>query len=564
MSRPGAEAELGELTGGRLVIEALKVAGTRRVFLVPGGQTLAILDAAYGDPDIEMVTMRHEMAAAHAADGQFRLTGMPGVCLVTTGPGLTHAASAIGGAFRDRSGLVIISCNNRREHLEEEDAQAADHISILRPLTKWRVQVSDPRALARSLRTAFIMASSAPAGPVHVDLPRDILEAPVPADVPWPSDLATPRPYGPVMPSAGDLRAAATLIAAADRPVFWVGNGVAYAAASEDVVALAERLHAPMVTTFSGIGAVPSRHPLVFGPRTRHGTRLAKSVLDQADVVFAVGMRLSSSSTHRWTTRLPALVHNDADQAAIGRHYAPDVALPGDAKLVVSGLAEHLATVQVPAVRSAWLEALAKERKDWLQQLAESPAEDAQGRLHPIELMKQLAEVAPADSVFCVDAGNPGIWSHLLPVQRPRSYMKPVNFGQMAFALPAGIGAKMAQPERHVIVVVGDGSLAMSVGELETAVRQDLELTIVVLNDSAYNNIRQEQLFLTGEPRYIGVDFGTVDYAKVAEGFGAWGRRAHGLGQVREALREALGRRGGPALVDVVLDPVPSTWDNLF
>lgn len=564
MGKAPNEAEIKGATGGKLVVDALKVAGVKRVYLVPGGQTLAILDAAYGDPDIDFIVMRHEMSAAHAADGQFRMSGTPGVCLVTTGPGLTHAASAVGGALRDRSGLVIISCNNRREYLEEEDAQAADHIPILRPLTKWSVQVSDARALTRSLRTAFSLAASAPAGPVHVDLPRDILESPVPEGTQWPGRATAPHPHQAVSPNSGALDNAAALLAGAERLVFWVGNGVAYANASLDIVSLAERVQAPIVTTFSGIGSVPSDHPLVFGPRTRHGTRLSHSLLDQADAVFAVGMRLSSSSTHRWTARLPVLVHNDADFSSIGRHYTPDVALPGDAKLVIGALSERLSRLAAPPSRQAWLEALAKERQDWLQQLAESPAEDSEGRIHPIELMKQLAAVAPDDAIFSVDAGNPGIWSHLLPVALPRSYMKPVNFGQMGFALPAAIAAKLCHPERSVIAIVGDGSLGMSVAELETAVRKRLSLTIVVLNDSAYNNIKQEQLFLTGKPRYIAVDFGDVNFAQVAEGFGAWGRRAVGVAPVRSAIEEAFQQQDRPALVDVVIAPEPSVWDHLF
>jgi acetolactate synthase-1/2/3 large subunit len=178
--------------------------------------------------------------------------------------------------------------------------------------------------------------------------------------------------------------------------------------------------------------------------------------------------------------------------------------------------------------------------------------------------MKQLAATAPDDAIFSVDAGNPGIWSHLLPVAHPRSYMKPVDFGQMGFALPAAIAAKLVHPERPVVVIVGDGSLGMCVAEIETAVRKRLGLTIVVLNDSAYNNIRQEQLFLTGKPRHIAVDFGDVNYAQVAEGFGAWGRRALGVAQVRSALDGALQQTDRPALVDVVLAPGPSVWDHPF
>ncbi|MEV6899634.1 thiamine pyrophosphate-binding protein [Amycolatopsis sp. NPDC051372] len=547
-------------TGGTFVVEALKAAGVRTVYGVPGGQTLAILDAIYDDPELTFVATRHEMAAAHAAEAHYRMTGTPGVCLVTTGPGATHAASALGGALRDRIGMVFLTCNNRREYLGEEDAQAADHMAILRPLVKWSGQVAHERALLRTLRTALGKAAESPAGSVHVDLPRDILEATVDLDL---ADVRPPLVHGPLPPDPAALADAVERLRAARRPVLWVGNGITHAGAQQAVLRLAEQLGAPIITTFSGIGAVPADHPLVFGPRTRHGTRVSHAVLDQADVLLAIGMRLSSSSTHRWTAALPSeVIHSDVDPDAIGRHYRPDVSVVGDALAVTTGLVEQLADAD--AGRTAdWRVSLDQAREEWHADLAAVPMENAEGLLHPAALMKIVAAVSPRDTVFSVDAGNPGIWSHLLPVYEPRSYMKPVNFGQMGFALPAAIAAKRARPDRPVVVLIGDGSLGMTVSELETAVRERLAITVVVLNDSAYNNIRQEQLALLDGPRYIGVDFGNVDFATVARGFGAHGQTARGAADTEAALRTALAREG-PAVVDVKIDPMPNVWLKPF
>jgi acetolactate synthase-1/2/3 large subunit len=565
LSETAASPHTRTLTGGQIVLQSLKRAGVRVVYGVPGGQTLSILDAIYDDPEVRFVAVRHEMAAAHAADAHFRVTGEPGVCLVTTGPGVTHAVSGIGGAFRDRSAIVVLTCNSSREYLEEEDAQAADHVALLRPLTKSSAFVADERALTRTIRVAFSTALEGRLGPAHVDIPRDILEGTFSEDLDRDDGARHPVRLPPMSPDPRAVEEAGRLLEGAERPVLWVGNGVALADASEAVLNLAERLKMPIITTFSGIGAVPSDHPLVFGPRSRHGTKLTHSLLEQADLLFALGMRLSSSSTHRWSAQLPPiLIHNDVDASAIGRHYFPDVALPGDAKLVLEGLSVRLERFSAPPSREDWLTSLEQERENWRREVFDRPPEDERGKIHPIALMDELARLMPRDVILAVDAGNPGIWSHLLPINGPRSYMKPVNYGQMGFALPAAIAAKRARPERPVMALIGDGSLGMSVAELETAVREKLAVTIVVLNDSAYNNIRQEQLTMMGSPRYIGVDFQEVDYAKVAEGFGAWGRRAVGAEQLRSAMSEALLQADRPALVDVTIDEAPNVWKQPF
>lgn len=565
MSGMTTDPDTQTLTGGALVLQALKREGVQVVYGVPGGQTLTILDAIYDNSDVQFVAMRHEMAAAHAADAHYRITGEPGVCLLTTGPGVTHAMSGIGGAFRDRSGIVILTCNNFRRFLEEEDAQAADHVAILRPLTKWSAQVTDERALAHTLRIAFSTAREGRPGPAHVDIPRDILEQSFPAELDSNDSAKQSTSLPPTSPEASALDAAARLLSKAERPVLWVGNGVALADGSGDVLRLAQQLKMPIVTTYSGIGAVPSEHPLVFGPRTRHGTKLTHALLEQADLLFAAGMRLSSSSTHRWSAELPStLIHNDIDPSALGRHYIPDIALPGDAKLVAEGLLARLERLTVPESRTDWLSSLDQQKASWKQETFNCQVEDERGKIHPIALMRELAELMPRETILAVDAGNPGIWSHLLPVSIPRSYMKPVDYGQMGFALPAAIAAKRARPNRPIIAIIGDGSLGMSVAELETAVRERLAIVIIVMNDSSYNNIRQEQLTMMDSPRYVGVDFGDVNYATVAEGFGAWARRAVGIDQLRNVVSEALQQPNRPALVDVAIDEKPNVWTKPF
>src|SRR4051794_16819391 len=261
----GAPLSTQTLTGGQLVVETLRALGVQAVFGVPGGQTLSITDAILDQPDIRFVTARHEGAAACMADAVGRMTGRPGVCLATTGPGATNLLTGVGGAFRDSSPVLVLTCNNRLPDLDRDDAQAADHVAIFRPLVKWAKLVSHPSTIVQVLQEAYLRATTGCPGPVLVDFARDAIESSLD------SSLLDAVPVGAEVAAAarertpGDperIRAAARLLSEAERPVLWLGNGTKLSDAGEAALALAERMDMPVITTFNGIGAVPTTHPL--------------------------------------------------------------------------------------------------------------------------------------------------------------------------------------------------------------------------------------------------------------------------------------------------------------
>ena len=322
-------AGVGTVTGGELVVDALRALGLKYVFGIPGGQTLAITDAILDHDDIEFVTTRHEGAAACMADAVGRLTGSPGVCLATTGPGATNLLTGVGGALRDSSPVLVSSCNNRAADLGRDDAQAADHVAIFRPLTKWAMLVTDPLSIPRVVHEAAIRATSGCPGPVLIDFARSALEASVTLDaghgLGFPSDWASQVREVPGQRAFADpdlIQRAAALIHGAERPVIWVGNGVQLAGANEVVVELAESVDAPIITTFNALGAVETPHRNVFGPLSRMGTTLSRQVMDGCDLLLAVGNSLNAVSTSRWKLPMPdSIIQIDADPCNLGVNY---------------------------------------------------------------------------------------------------------------------------------------------------------------------------------------------------------------------------------------------------
>lgn len=564
------------LTGGRLVVETLRALGIGTVFGVPGGQTLAITDAIIDEPGIRFVTARHEGAAACMADAVGRLTGKPAVCLSTTGPGATNLLTGVGGAFRDSSPMLVITCNNRLPDLDRDDAQAADHVAIFRPLVKWAKLVSHPSTIVQALQEAYLRATSGCPGPVLVDFARDALEASIDPQLldrlgAKYAETAVNGHLGFVR-HPGDperIREAAVLLAGARSPVLWLGNGAKLSGAGEAALALAELLDMPVITTFNGIGAVPTTHALVYGPLSRMGTSLSTRVLAGADVLLAIGNSFNAISTSRWSLELPeSIIQVDVDPTVVGRYYAPrTLGIVGDAYTVAVALAGEIeagpdATADGGGAASAQarrsrLAELAQARLDWWGQ-AQLPAESEPGKIAPDAVIRTVRSSVPEETLAIFDAGNPGVWSYLWEIPRPNTYLKPVGFGNMGFALPAAIGAGVVAPDSPIVAFVGDGSLGMSLGELETLARERSPACIVVMNDGGYGNIRQEQLIHYGN-RTIGVDFGNVDYAAVARACGVDAVRVRTEGELADAVARGT-QRPGPYLVEVLIDPSVNAW----
>jgi acetolactate synthase I/II/III large subunit len=549
-------------TGGQLVVAALRALGVEYVFGVPGGQTLAITDAILDTEGIEFVTARHEGAAAVMADALGRITGTPGVCLATTGPGATNLLTGVGGALRDSSPVLVLTCNNRLPHVERDDAQNADHVSIFRPLTKWTHFVADGATIPRVLGEAGLRAVGGNPGPVLVDFARDALERPVSAHEPAQLPAALVVVGG--QRTLGDperVDEAVALLEASRRPVLWAGNGVQLSRAQAQVLELAERLDAPVVTTFNSVGAFPTEHPHVFGPMTRMGTRLAATAVAGADLVLALGNSMNAISTARWSLPLPErIVQVDIDGETLGRNYPScTLGIVGDVGAVASQLLERLpgGTAAV-AERQDVLERLRSAKRDWWAS-AHAAVDRSRSPMSPADLVLEVRDRAPDETMLVVDAGNPGVWSYLWEVRAPGSYLKPVGFGNMGFAVPAAVAAGVTDPERPVVALVGDGSLGMTLGELGSVVEYCRRVCIVVMNDAGYGNIRQEQHLHFGVDREIGVALGEVDFAQVARGFGLDAERVQTLDELGTAVAKVLAS-GRPGLVDARIDPEVNAW----
>jgi acetolactate synthase I/II/III large subunit len=556
------------VTGGELVVRMLESLGVRHVFGVPGGQTLAITDAILASPAIEFVTARHENAAAVMADAYGRLTGTPGVCLATTGPGATNLLTGVGGAMRDSSPVLVVTCNNAGENIHRDDAQNADHVELFRPLTKYSRLVAHPGAVCQAVEEAYLNAMSGNPGPAHLDFARDTIEGPVPE-----ADAAAPEGEHPmrrwvVQRPRADVRAlddVAAQLAQAERPVLWLGNGCNRSGAGEAALALAEALNIPVITTFNGIGTVPTTHPLVFGALSRMGTQLSSRVMAEADLVLAVGNSLNAVSTGRWRMELPHVVQIDVDPAMLGRYYGRrTTGVVADARATLEELHTMLAerADALSARRASWTAELQQARQVWWQEpdaaaAAAETAAETDG-LSPAEVVRRLRPATPDETLLIPDAGNPGVWSYLWEIRQPGSYIKPVGFGNMGFAVPAAVAAVVADPERPVLVLVGDGSLGMSLAELETLARVGGRVAVVVLNDAGYGNIRQEQI-VHYDNRTIGVDFGPSDYARVARGLGLPAERTTSLDELSQRVAETL-KGSSPALFDVPIDQSVNAW----
>ena len=537
-------------TGGQLAVKLMEEFGVKVAFGIPGGQTLSVNNAMY-DSTIRFVHTRHENGAAVAADGYGRLTGEPGVCLATTGPGATNLITGLGGALRDSSPVIALVFQNKLPDAGRGDAQESDHELLFGSICKKYIPVRDISSLAWSMREAYRVAKTGRPGPVVVDFYRDVVEnqkAPYipmdPADYCYATDCVA-------LPAS--IQAAAAEIKKAKKPCLWVGNGVKLAHAEEEIKELSLLLAAPIVTTYNAMAAVESSFENLVGPRTRHGSEISKAALEESDCVITVGSTLTAISTNRWDLKIHNMIQFDIIPENIGRHYPAKVGVVGDAKAGLRSLIDTLKADGYQADPSYRNDIFARKAK-WAENVFSGPIADVNATpVPPVALHMELSKCLKENSIFVVDAGNPGAWTHITDFPAGTTYMKPVNYGNMGFALGAALGCKEAAPDREVIALLGDGSLGMTLGELETISREKLHVIVILVNDDAYGNIKQEEKFKTGTENYIGVEFPSIDYVKVAEALGYNGtivRKASEIPQAMEAARAS----DKPFMIEVKLD----------
>lgn len=549
------------LTGAQALVTTLEALGAKRMYGVPGGQTLSIIEALNKDHSMAFVTARHEGGAAVMADAEGRLTGVPGVCLATTGPGATNLATGLGGALRDSSPVVAVTCNNYTANLGRDDAQNLNHVDALRAVTKHQELVTSPDRIAEATMRAFAIARHGCPGPVLLDCTRDALESELDDGYAMPG---VERMWSEVEACREAIDALQAFIDQHDRPLLWVGNGAKVAQAGASVLALARRAQVPIITTFNGLGSVPTTDPHVQGVLFRHGTTLTKELVADADAVLAVGNSLNAVTTGRWSLKLPSLAHVDIEPATIGRYYRTGIGVVGHARPVLRALSAR----QYPRadIRRGWVSRACRLRNAWLASVVPAAA-DGQDRWDPVALVNAINMLTlqdPRPVIWCVDAGNPGIWSVVLKLRDQDRYLKPVGFGNMGFAVPAAVAAAHADPSALVVALVGDGSLGMTLGELETLVRTSSRVAVVVMDDGGYGNIRQEYRWKYGTDSSVAMDFGPAQYDAVGTALGmASFRLRNGDHDTLQQARAAVGKEG-PVLIHALIEGERSVWPKAF
>jgi len=544
-----------KMSGARALVESLRQQGVKVIFGIIGGAILPTYDALY-DSDIRHILSRHEQCAAHAADGYARVTGRPGVCMATSGPGATNLVTGIANAYMDSSPIIALTGqvstrSASSSYMIGKDAfQEADIIGITTPITKFNYQVRSAAEIPKAIKTAFYIATTGRPGPVLVDLPKDVQMDTAEMDF---SSMLKIRGYKYVTdPHPLQVKKAAELLLNAERPVILAGGGITISGAFQELLELAEFIQAPVATTLMGKGCFPENHPLAMGHIGMHGNPVANKLILEADVLLAVGTRFADRSTGRLDTfcKDAKIIHVDIDPAEISKNIEPDVPIVADAKkalkAIYMALTENLKTQKA---ETPWV----KRIKEVKETFAKNFANNAD--LSPKVLLRALRELLPEDAIITTEVGQNQMWAALhFQVIKPRTYITSGGLGTMGFGFPAALGAKVACPDRIVVDIAGDGSFIMTEQELACSVEEEIPVIVIVLNNSVLGMVAQWQRLFYGR-RYIAVKLGRVpDFVKLAEAYGAQGIRVASLEDFKNAVKAAM-KSDVTTVIDVPVSP---------
>jgi acetolactate synthase-1/2/3 large subunit len=558
-----------KLSGARIIIEVLKKEGINHVFGEAGHSVLAFLNAIRAS-GVRFISLRHEQVAAHAADAYARVTGKPGVVLTHTGPGLMNAVHGVASASMDSIPLIVLSgdvqtyCRGKGPHQELKLHADADQCSVYRPFVKKAWQINDVNMVPNIVCRAINVATSGRPGPVLISMPQDLAAHVVDVELPDPSKW---RPTGSRVPGdEKEVERAANLILQAKRPMIFAGGGVLLSKASPELTELAEYLGVPVATTVQGKTAIREDHPLSVGNTGFWGSIIANKVANEADVVLGVGTRFAEIDCSFWdpkfTFRIPPtrLIHVDVDYEEIGRNYPVEVGIPGDAKAVLGQILELVKGREKPR---EWKES--SRHKEIRKMLDEQDAERAKKResdAKPIEiarLMNELRGLLPKDGIVVCDVGwaKSGASQHL-PLYTPGTLIAPGGMAGMGFGPAAAIGAKLGQPNKEVVAVVGDGAFSSTNSSVAAAVEHGIKVIWIILNNYGYGSVKNVQKGYFGE--VFGTEFVVEEtgdpynpnFSQMAEAYGAAGERLEDPKEIRPALQRAF-KSDKPYVLDTVI-----------
>jgi len=562
---PARAASAPVLTGAQAVVRSLELLGVTDVFGLPGGAILPVYDPLMDTSEIRHILVRHEQGAGHAAEGYAAASNKVGVAIATSGPGATNLVTAIADAYMDSVPIVCITGQVFSTLMGTDAFQEADIVGITMPITKHSILVKRAEEIPSAIAAAFEIAGTGRPGPVLVDITKDAQQEEAPFV--WPPRVDLPG-YRPVTKAHGkQIQAAAQLLAAAEKPVLYVGGGVIRSQASAELLRLAEATGAPVVTTLMARGAFPDSHPQQLGMPGMHGTVPAVLALQESDLIVSLGARFDDRVTGKASLFAPhaKVVHVDIDPAEISKIRTADVPIVGDLKDVLVDL------------EAAFASAAAVQRADiaeWWSYLDglrdEFPlgyAQPTDGLMAPQYVISRIGELTGPEGVFAAGVGQHQMWSaQFIKYERPNSWLNSGGAGTMGYAVPAAMGAKVAEPDRVVWAIDGDGCFQMTNQELATCAINKIPIKVAIINNSSLGMVRQWQT-LVYNGRYSNTDLNTghnsiriPDFVKLAEAYGCLAIRVEKEEDVDAAITLALETNDRPVVIDFVVSADAMVW----
>jgi len=528
------------LSGAEILCRTLVDSGVDVLFGYPGGAIMPFYHALPDYPRLRHILVRHEQAAAHAADGYARASGRVGVCVATSGPGATNLVTGLATAHMDSSPVVAITGQVSRPMIGRDAFQETDIIGITLPITKQSFLVQDAAELADVVREAFAVAQHGRPGPVLIDIPKDVQNQ----KVEWTTPDVGAQHAAP-LPTAGDaaVQRAADLIAAAKRPLMMVGHGVILASAYAEVRALAEKTGMPVITTLLGISAFPEGHELHLGMPGMHGEVHVNRAIQRADLIVGIGLRFDDRVTGNLAAFAPRaqIVHIDLDRSEIGRNVRTALGIVGDAAVVTRRLVAETAARDCDAWRAE------------IEGCRRPPDASFRGGLSPEAILAAIRDVTDGACTIVTDVGQHQMWvAKLFPYRRPNTHITSGGLGTMGFAVPAAMGVHLARPGEVVWAISGDGGFQMNMAEMATMVQEGLTVKMAVFNNGYLGMVRQWQQFFHGK-RYSSTPIWSPDYVKLAAAYGIPGYRVQHASELADAVGQA-NAAPGPTLVEFVIE----------
>jgi acetolactate synthase-1/2/3 large subunit len=553
-----------EITGAEIVVRCLQEEGVEHLFGYPGGAVLYIYDALFQQEKVKHILVRHEQAAVHAADAYSRATQKVGVCLVTSGPGVTNAVTGIATAYMDSIPMVVISGQVPTHAIGEDAFQECDTVGITRPCVKHNFLVKDIKDLATTMKKAFVIASTGRPGPVLVDIPKDITKAKYRFEYPKSVPM---RSYNPVVKGhQGQIRKALQLLLAAERPMVYTGGGVILANASPELNTLVDLLGFPCTNTLMGLGAYRASSERFVGMPGMHGTYEANMAMQHCDVLLAIGARFDDrviGNPKHFAQNPRKIIHIDIDPSSISKRVKVDVPIVGDVRECLVELTAQLQAAFASGTRThrgvqAWWNQIGEWRKkDCLKY-----DRDNREVIKPQAVVEALWRVTNGDAFVTSDVGQHQMWAaQFYRFDKPRRWINSGGLGTMGVGLPYAMGVKLAHPDAQVACVTGEGSIQMCIQELSTCKQYGLPVKIVNLNNRYLGMVRQWQEIEYGSRYSSSYMEALPDFVRLAEAYGHVGIRVDRPQDVEPALRDAFGKhKDRTVFLDIITDQTENVW----